>query len=298
MYFSFFNCHRNCLTFLNLFQILNFDEVDNTPAADVDNFIDDGAKDTTPTDAEYDPQKDEVLTYNLAKYHTLIPAVLSSGLSNRKTAKIINSLFVDEKIDAYISPEKVRLLKQKHLRALTKKHEEETKNLIGIGVDGKCGLVKEIHCQSSSKDKESMTNSVTGNYIDHDIPVESSGEGISDGVFKILQKYRSTETIVCLNMDGCKVNTGAHQGVLRHLEAMLQRPLTWIICSLHCNEKVFDHLFEAIGELFQKSKLCVRCPFHSSQRKVQCLPNLFLLQKNIDIRVIQANSKEKRDMQF
>ena len=124
-----------------------------------------------------------------------------------------------------------------------------------------------------------MTNSVTGNYIDHDIPVESSGEGISDGVFKILQKYRSTETIVCLNMDGCKVNTGAHQGVIRHLEAMLQRPLTWIICSLHCNEKVFDHLFEAIGELFQKSKLCVRCPFHSSQPNVQCLPNLFLLQK-------------------
>ena len=228
-----------------LFQTLNFDDVEH---ADHE-VIDDGAKDTSGIDPPYDPTNDDILEYNLANYPEFIAACLSCGLSNRKTAKLINALFVDSKIDAYVSPEKVRLLKEKHLKALNKRHEEETKNLIGIGVDGKCGIVKETHCQSSSKDKQSIIDSTSGNYVDHVIPVDGSADEISSSVHEILKKYNSIETLLCVNMDGCKVNTGIHRGVIRHLEAFLQRPLTWIICSLHGNEKVFTHLFEAIGKV-------------------------------------------------
>ena len=230
--------------------MLNFDGVDDAPEACEVDFIDDGSKDTTSIDPGYDHQKDEVLTYNLANFPETIAAALSCGLSNRKTAKLINALFVDAKIDAYVSPEKVRLLKQKYLKTLNKKHQENTKNLIGVGVDGKCGLVKDVHCQSTSQDKQSIIDSTTGNYVDHVIPVDGSGNEISTSVHKILEKYDSIQSLVCVNMDGCKVNTGIHRGVIRHLEAILQRPLTWIICSLHGNEKVFTHLFEAIGKVY------------------------------------------------
>ena len=209
--------------------------------------IDDGAKDTSGIDPPYDPTNDDTVEYNLANYPEFIAACLSCGLSNRKTAKLINALFVDSKIDAYVSPEKIRLLKKKHLTALNQKHEEQTKNLLGIGVDGKCGMIKEIHCQSSSHDKQTVIDSITGRYIDHFIDA-NNGETICNGAYSILEKYQSIQSILVVNMDGCRVNTGIHQGVIRQLEAKLERPLTWSICLLHGNEKVFTHLFEAIGE--------------------------------------------------
>ena len=199
-------------------------------------------------DPDYDPTTDEAVEYNLAKYPETIAVALSCGLSNRMTAKLINAIFVDLKLDLYVSPEKIRALKKKHLQALNQKHEEETKNLVGIGVDGKCGMVKEIHCQSSFKDKQTVTNSINGSYLDHGIPTDGKAKQICEVVYQILLKYESTETLAFVNMDGCKVNSGCHKGVIRHLEAKLERPLTWIICSLHGNELVFNHLFEAIGE--------------------------------------------------
>ena len=213
------------------------------------NDVDDGAKDTTPTDPDFNPlDEDDILSKNLAKYPEFITGVLSCGLSNRKTAKLVNSLFVDLKVDQYVSPSKVRSLKEKKIKALNEKHERETKELIGIGVDGKNGMVKLPHCQSTSMDKQSMNNSVTGQYLDHGIPDEGTGEEICNWIYKMLVKYRSVETILLLNLDGCGVNTGCHSGVVRYLESKLCRPLTWIICCLHLNELVFTHLFKAIGE--------------------------------------------------
>ena len=143
-------------------------------------------------------------------------------------------------------------MKQKHLKSLNEKHEEETKNLLSIGFDGKCGMVKEPRCQSTMQDKQSFNNSVTGDYLDHKIPTGGSGQEIFDCFYEILVKYKSTASILNVNMDGCKVNTGKHQGVVRYLETKLQRPLTWTVCLLHGNELVFRHLFEAIGEFFSK----------------------------------------------
>ena len=139
------------------------------------------------------------------------------------------------------------------------KHEKDTKELIAIGCDGKNGMVKLPNCQSESFDKQSMTNSTTGIYIDHDIPDGGKGINISQSIYMKLEKYNSLTSCLACNMDGCKTNTGCHSGAIRHLEIKLGRPLTWIICSLHCNEKVFHHLFEAIGEFFSNEKLCVCC---------------------------------------
>ena len=155
---------------------------------------------------------------------------------------------MDLKLDLFVSIEKVRGLKKKYLQELNQDHENNTKALTVIGVDGKNGMVKLPNCQSKSMDKQSMTNSITGDYLDHDCPPEGTGEAISQSVYNILVKYQSVEMVRAFNMDGCVTNTGCHSGVLRWLEARLQRPLTWIICSLHLNEKVFGNVFEAIGK--------------------------------------------------
>ena len=224
--------------------------------------MDDGSRDTSAADPPFDPNG--ILDYNLAKYPEMIAAALSCGPSNRQTAKLINALFVDLKLDLFVSIEKVRGLKKKYLQELNQDHENNTKALTVIGVDGKNGMVKLPNCQSKSMDKQSMTNSITGDYLDHDCPPEGTGEGISKSIHNILLKYQSVDTILALNMDGCKTNTGCHSGVLRYLETRIERPLTWIICSLHLVEKVFQNLFKAIGKCIMKIILSrLMSPFKS-----------------------------------
>ena len=42
-------------------------------------------------------------------------------------------------------------------------------------------------------------------------------------------------------MDGCKVNTGIHNGVIRVVEQELEVVVQHIICLLHLNELPFRH---------------------------------------------------------
>lgn len=46
--------------------------------------------------------------------------------------------------------------------------------------------------------------------------------------------------------DGEPKNTGKKNGIIRHLEITLKRPLHWFICLLHFNELPFRHLFDKI----------------------------------------------------
>ena len=43
-------------------------------------------------------------------------------------------------------------------------------------------------------------------------------------------------------MDGCSVNTGVHNGIIRLVEVQLGDALQHVICGLHMNELVFWHI--------------------------------------------------------
>ena len=173
---------------------------------------------------------------------------LSCGLSDRDIMKMINAGKLDRKEIDFISTTRITDLKKKILEELGDKHQKETKRLIAIGFDGKCGPVKMPNCKTQSLDKVSFTNSVTGDYIDHDLPKRSNGEENFLGAKNVLEKYESIESVTTVNTDGCKVMTGHTNGAIALLEAHLKRPLQHAICLLHCNEKVFTHVIEDIGE--------------------------------------------------
>ena len=125
------------------------------------------------------------MSRNLAKYHKTIEMAIACGCSNRTTAKLMNALFADLDLDLYVSEKKIRLLKAKYLKSLTEKHEKDTKGLIAVGMDGKCGLVKTSHCQSIEKDKQTMIVATTGDYLDHEIPEGGTAEEICNAVYPV-----------------------------------------------------------------------------------------------------------------
>jgi len=56
--------------------------------------------------------------------------------------------------------------------------------------------------------------------------------------------------------DGTNVNTGEHNGIIRSVEAALQRPLQWLICELHLNELPFREVLKKLdGETVGPVKL-------------------------------------------
>ena len=64
--------------------------------------------------------------------------------------------------------------------------------------------------------------------------------------YEIIKKYNSVETLQALSVDGCKVNTGRLNGMVQHIEQMINRPLQWLVCVLHLNELLLKHLFEKL----------------------------------------------------
>ena len=142
-------------------------------------------------DPDYNVNDEEDdLTRNMAMYEQTIAMSIACGLSNSSTAKVMNALFVDLGLDLYVSAEKIRLLKAKYLKSLNQKHEKNTKELIAVGLDGKSGLVKTTHCQSIEQDKQSFIVSTTGQYLDHEIPERSTGEGICTAAYQVSDKTK------------------------------------------------------------------------------------------------------------
>ena len=49
-----------------------------------------------------------------------------------------------------------------------------------------------------------------------------------------------------IGSDGTATMTGPTRGCIAPLEALLRRPLQWVICLLHCNELPLRHVFKAL----------------------------------------------------
>ena len=53
----------------------------------------------------------------------------------------------------------------------------------------------------------------------------------------------SRESLVAVVADGTGTNTGWKDGMLAHVERILQALLLWLICQLHGNELGLRHVF-------------------------------------------------------
>lgn len=78
------------------------------------------------------------------------------------------------------------------------------------------------------------------------IPAKSGSTAAE--IFKSMKDYLEQNNIylknvVAIGCDGAPVNTGVLNGIIRHFENFLNRPLQWIICLLHLNELIFHRIF-------------------------------------------------------
>lgn len=197
-------------------------------------------------------EEESILNQNRNQYPELCKAVDRCGVSNRDACLISNALLKDMKLlTSKTAIDGSKLWRQRIYwrdKAM-KEHEEENKNIICLGFDGKkdSTLMNTGGCRRVEKEEHYVTVAFPGDkYIDHVMPQSSKSADIAKELMSLIHSTHSTSTLQALVCDGTNNNTGKHNGVIRNIEQSLSRPLQWLVCLLHANELPFRKLFMVV----------------------------------------------------
>ena len=197
-------------------------------------------------------------------------------ISNRAGAKLANALMKDigfvTKSDTkhLVCPSKLRRERSKWGKLAEHLHSEKKPeaglyfdgkkcdtlvrdtNYVDVQGRGRGGKKKTISTTSTkiySEEHYSCVSQPSGDYLSHVSPASGSGKDIAQELSDLVRE-RGIELTVC-GCDGTAVNTGKHNGALRHLEINLDKPVQHFVCLLHCNELSLRHLIHEIDGVTQ-----------------------------------------------
>lgn len=99
-------------------------------------------------------------------------------------------------------------------------------------------------------------------FLGHISPETSHAKTVTKSILDFLDSNNFDSNFKAVLCDGCNVNTGKQNGIIRSLEMQLNRPLQWLVCLLHMNELPFSHLFKHLdgstnSPIGFKGKRCV-----------------------------------------
>ena len=80
-------------------------------------------------------------------------------------------------------------------------------------------------------------------YLFHVTPETGTGLWIAQSIYKTVKDTELESNLSIIGSDGTATMTGPTRGCTASLEALLQRPLQWVICLLHCSELPLQHVF-------------------------------------------------------
>ena len=83
-------------------------------------------------------------------------------------------------------------------------------------------------------------------YLSHVTPETGTDLCIAQSIYKAVKDTKLESNWSIIGSDGTATMTGPTRGCIASLEALLQRPLQWVICLLHCNELPLRHVFKAL----------------------------------------------------
>ena len=177
------------------------------------------------------------------------------GVSNRGAAAIATAALIDYGVVSVsdktniIDPKKIWRARE-HLRERLKKTAEENEEeIVAVFFDGRrdSTLVKEKknnkwYSRKIIEDHYVLVAEPGTSYLQHITVERGTGQGIANGLYEAISEIGIAESLTAVGADSTPVNTGAKGGAIHLLELLLNRPLQWLICSLHLNELPLRHL--------------------------------------------------------
>ncbi|KAG0726565.1 hypothetical protein GWK47_036267 [Chionoecetes opilio] len=108
-----------------------------------------------------------------------------------------------------------------------------------------------LHPRLMREEHVSVTEEPFGRYLWHfvpedPVPPEKPAFKVAQALYDLLKTYDSTDSLIVLQGDSTRANTGWKGDTHAHLEKMLGRKLFWSIWGLHTNELPLRHLITSI----------------------------------------------------
>ena len=211
-----------------------------------------------------DGSKQSVINTN--HFPLLAQTVLRYGTSNREAAAISSAVLIDigivnEKdnkliIDHHkIHREKKKVMKKLQTEDLQLYQSEEIKALF---FDGRNNLTlfnnqdkttSKYYSKTIKMDFYTVTSEPGGKYVFHFSPLkpgvgEKSALMIAKPIADWCRKFDIN--LQYIGADSTAINTGRLGGVIKTIEDLLNKKLTWIICMLHTNKLPLRHLIQKL----------------------------------------------------
>lgn len=211
---------------------------------------------------------DFMWTYSLekrAKISTKIPQMRLSltntakaadltGTSSRTVAKIVNAVLEDVNIiskeDAakVVDKNKIRREVSKNRCQLQVVNRSQNIPIKGLYFDGR---KDKTICQDKNRrgvkveEHIALVEEPGGLYFGHVSLNQSRAKDIATSIMNYMNIHSIDLTkLTIIGCDGTNVNTGWKGGVIRIIEAQLNKPLQWSICLLHFNELPLRHILQ------------------------------------------------------
>ena len=175
-----------------------------------DDFPEPEPKDFVDTDYYVSEVKPKVR--NMDSYDLFVSYGKRNGIKSHVLAGLLNCLRVDDKISdpsKFCSTKKIDNEWSRINTKLTRNHLGIS-NIIGLIFDGKKGPSKLAHNKETVIEKVTCIMEPPGTYLDHFEPENGDAYIIAAGLFQIVLKYDSNQSLLLIGGDNCPTNSGKY----------------------------------------------------------------------------------------
>ena len=173
--------------------------------------------DPSPNEPDYDNPADadfvkeaKPKVKNTNSYPTFVSYGKRNDIPSHVLAGLLNSLRIDDSETdptKFCSTTKIDNEWHRVKTELGKRHSEIRK-IEALKFDGKKGPSKEPHNKEKVIELVTCVTEPGGRYLDHFEPKPGTAREIAKGIFKMLQLYDSTSSLLLIGGDNCITNTG------------------------------------------------------------------------------------------
>lgn len=120
---------------------------------------------------------------------------------------------------------------------------DDRKDTTLVAINDEDDAGESVSCREEMRQEEhiSVVSEPEGEYLTHFTPESGKAHDIFKKIKGIADEYDGG--IVVFGVDGTRVNTGVHGGVIHLFELFEGRTVLWFICQLHSNELNLRELF-------------------------------------------------------
>ena len=109
-------------------------------------------------------------------------------------------------------------MRDKYGDQIIQDHASKINSIECLGFDGKKSQARTKNSGTEVLDKITVVGQPGSFYVDHFVPKSGTALNIASDMVHVMEKFDSKESMVALQADGCRTNTGENGGAIRFIE--------------------------------------------------------------------------------